>query len=335
MQLTALSEAINWYDVAVPYVLSQNTNLAQSAEMQKSYNRANGARNLGINPGATEQEQELSLRTAVRLYEKIVRESKVIPKMPEMETYYKKLEAVRGKLEASQARLTGKFDTVVTPLNKAFGGKIKFAVAEAEKARQFDGNGTVTFSREYAQQLYHQVKREGVLPLLLSQLRTVLTASAVQVVDGQHVVKLDQVLPSVQTVADAWLAYLGTVPSRLLIRNIAARTAGGPGVVVGNGKQPKKPKAPKVPGVASGPKSNLKRTKGEKIGGMYAPGSAMAMIWARLQDGQWHKQADVTNGLPCADPAQRLIAYSKDLRHNFWRVEFNKDEVRAVFTKTP
>lgn len=74
------------------------------------------------------------------------------------------------------------------------------------------------------------------------------------------------------------------------------------------------------------------RGRKEKVGGHFRQGSAVAIVYQRLADNQWHHISEVVNGLPAKNQGYALQAIAREGARLGVRVDYNGSYVRMVNT---
>lgn len=189
-RVEALAAAVAWYESAIPYVRTQFR-----ADEERSFQRGQKAKNLGVSSGTPDNEREAALITTLRIYEKIVVRFFAVP---EVDNYLKKFEEKRQALESAASKLRAKYGHLMDGLAKAFGSAfgVGFQVdLEAVKPRGFTRDRKIVYSKDYAEELRKKLADEGVYALLLSQVDIVVKAAALTTDgDGSLYVDPDKVI---------------------------------------------------------------------------------------------------------------------------------------------
>ena len=294
-RVQALYEAINWWDAAIDYALSKSS---MPADKISTYERANKARALGMGAGATADERETALVQCIRQYEKIWPES--ILKRPSIDVYLAKLKEQLGDLQAKESSLKQRFQELLDMLNGVFSKfGISYTVQKSKEAREFDGLGHITLSTELAKVLVQKMRGEGVLSVLFSEATVLLQAASVdQDASGGHFINVVKTFETLPLVLQSILAHCETVPRSKVFK--AAPTS-LEATVADTVAKPQR-----APRVVDPNKPKVTRAKGNRVGGRYAPGCAMAMLYERLASGKPMPTSELFKGIAANNPAERL-----------------------------
>lgn len=288
-RIAAFNAIFSWYDSNLP-VLAQQKML--TPDLHKTLDRAVKSRKLGSG-ASIGHEIEAGFRMATRLYETVF--AKMQP--PSIEETYKQYEATKDQLMAKAQALDTRFDFVLSMFKNATGTPLTFKVAkQAAKPVQFNPvTSELTLVKEKAEQMLETLKREGLLTLVASELKFLCRAESMIQVNGQWQLDSDKFVNLMPTRLAAVATYCRTNAdaNRYLVRNKPAPVA--------TATVPGQPKAPRQS--AGGQ---------PKVGGHFRSGTAVAIAYQRMEDGNWHERATVIAGLPSKNPGYAVEALIKD-----------------------
>lgn len=294
-RIQALYEAINWWDVAVKYFLSKKP---MDANALSTYEKANKARVLGLDTGATEGEKEMALSRCLKLYEKIWAASNGVP---EIDPYLQTLNQEQAKLEAKELALQARYTDTLDALNKSFEPLgMSFGVQKSDIARQLDGK-RILLSQDLCKVLSNKGRSEGLLSVLFSEAVTAVKAAAVETdAEGRATLNIQKILSDIPVMFQSILTFCDSVPRSKVFRAAPETLEATVGASVASSK-PRQPRDPNKPHTSQGP-----RRSGLRVGGRYLPGSAMAILYEQLQDQLAHPLSEILKGLAVGNPADRL-----------------------------
>jgi hypothetical protein len=300
-RIASLSMAIQWYLQALPYLMQRYKIIANHSVAQQLA-LATKCRKLGI--GNTNlEEKETAFLQAVRIYEKLCSELRPVP----VDSFYSIFEARKASLIGKQARMENKYGEAIGLLQRAIGNKLTLNIADAAKAVQYDPHlHSISFNREAARKITERYRKEGLLAAFLEQLDLFAQESALAP-DGQGGYQYDPVrhIMAVKDLLKEFLAFAKTseCPNRIVKKAGAAR-------------------APRVNGHA--------RVRGEKVAGRYMAGSAIAVVYERLKDEQWHTKDEVFSGLAVDHQSMGPLRHLKwhGNRDKVWKVTVNGDKIQ-------
>lgn len=162
-RLQAFVKALQWYDVAVPYVVARHKG-SLPLESVKDLGIANKCRERGISTTFI-PEKETSYKMALKKYERVCAELNP----PSVEKYYETFLSTKTKLYADDARLQDKYGYVTMILNDTLRSGLQLRIGKGDKARSSNGKDTILYSKEHALAMRTKLKREGVLSLVLQE----------------------------------------------------------------------------------------------------------------------------------------------------------------------
>lgn len=333
-RVQALYEALNWWDLNIPVFL---TRASLDSSGISTYEKANKARALGVGSGSGDEERETALRHCIKLYEKLWAAAN---KLPTIAVYLERLEAERAKLEAQEAVLRARHEETLGALQSAFSPiGMKFQVQKSAIARQFDGINTIILSEDLCKVLMSKARSEGMLSVLFSEAITALKAASVERNDdGSSYMNVQKLAGCIPSVLSGILQYCDGVPRGKVFKAAPDVDAVEATVTSYTPRQARQPREPKVytPRPQRDPNApKVKRTfgHGPMVGGMYRPGSSIAIMFQRLEDFKPHELADVASGLNIASPMERLkwiIRHGKETGK--WRISVNGSTVQMHTT---
>lgn len=313
-RIQAMTDAILWYDAAMPFLLAGLPGKALDPNQQRTFGVATKARNLGMQ-GATDGEKETALLTCLRRYETIWTNT------PKVNTFYDQYREKEQEFQEKLAKEKAKYDTVLIPLNTAFLPMgVSFAIQDHEKPRQIDVNRRqVLLSKGLMTSLLEKLKTEGVLPVLFSEASTALYTFAMEKDEqGSPKPNLGNLAKNIPVMLGNILQFASTVNPKSQLFH------GYEGTVTAT---PVQAPAPKVRVNGSGVKPPKPVVPG-KPGAIYQRG-AKGAIWSQLTDEQPHAVADVIAGLKNGMERLRTIRYEGKQRGQ-WEVEITGGTVRLT-----
>lgn len=353
MRIRSLVQIVNWYDVAVDYMIKKSAGDAVMAKQLQDklarLSRANKARELGINPGAGMPEKEQALRTAVFQFElycnsavlpdtianikdKIAREKAEIVwkeknwNWPNLASYYKRYEEEKVQLEAKEAAANAKYADLIAALTSAFPNvPVKFKVTDDVQGRKFDGSGTMMYGKAVAREMARTLRKEGILKVMVNELIPITTIMALtQDANGNNVRDAKVQLGAIDAVLKGFVAYAQSEqgPAKILRRG---NFQPNPQPAAGNAPN-RQPRAPRQPG--QGGKS--------LVGGRYRSGSAIATLYSRMADEKEHTKQELFAGLGACEGGKDA-PFTRLLRHvglfNEFAIEVKGDKVTMTLGK--
>lgn len=296
-RVAALAEAIQWWDAAMLVYLAE---APLSPEDIKSFDKATKARQLAIH-GTTDDERETGFLRTVEIYEKIWADKYNLPRIKDSRAT---LAATIDQLKAEEVEFAKRFEDITNVLNTAFSSfGVSFVVSRGATCdREFDGFQTISLSANLCKALAEKRRKEGTLSLLLSEAYTVLKASGFEhAPDGTAGLNYQKAFKNVPNMFAAVMAACASTGGKVLKHAPATVQAAG---VPGKVKAIRTPSgAPRA--ASTGPRPKLQRG-GQKVGGKYVAGSAMAILYERLEDQASHPVSEILAGLSVGNPMDRL-----------------------------
>jgi hypothetical protein len=307
-RVAALFEAFDWYDYAIKYWMAQKQKM--TPEQIKKFGIANKLRNLAIG-GSNDNEKETAAINTIKALEKTWSKEPV----PSVQHYYKKYEENKAHLEAKEAAATAKYQEVLEALNTSFKDvNLTFELVKHTNSgnlEEFDGINKIIISIALVKAIKEKIKTEGLLPALFSEAYTVIKASGIETVNdpdapGQvkSVPNLQKMVQSVPLVLEGILKFINTASPKRIFKNYAGTLAAAvnPAISAPTSKIHKV----KTTTVKTGHKHHAPRGGGALVGGRYQAGSAMAILYQRLEDQKVHALGDLFQGLGVNNPKDRL-----------------------------
>lgn len=320
-RISALSTALQWYDVAIPYLIGKK--LIDATKMSLM-NKATKARELGIHE-ITDDAKENAFMKAIAMLEKVCDAIKP----PSVQMYYDQFKAVRAKLEADEQRLGLKHQPVMDLLSavfKATGFKISID-PKADKARQFSGVDAIVYSRAAMKDMAINLRHEGLMPVVLRELMFFSRAQAIKPDSGTFVYKPELHVKAITALTNDFITFAKEDSSKWKLLRYGA-TAQSITTTVNTAPSATKvvtPRAPRV-GVVGG----TRKQPGER----YVRGTAMWMLYERLKDGKPVEKKDLFKDVPSNDPEGRLKWIVKHgLEKNEWAVVVKGTTVTMTVNK--
>lgn len=314
-------EIVGWWDNAINYYLSKSP--LTPAEVKK-YEIANKVRNTALGQGVTDAERINALERVIQLYEAIWGSQKV----PSIKPYLEKFEATKTVLEEKEQKLTQKFSNVLDALNAAFKPLgIEVAVHKSEVPRQLDGIGKILLSQSLIKVLSDKARKEGLLPVIFSEAPTVLKAISIERDDqGNSALNLQKYFQQVPVMLQNVLQFCGTVARSTVFKASPESLEATVHSTVATA--PSTPKAPRQPRPAGAPRTF---GGGPLVGGKYKQGSAMAILYAALEDQAEHPQAEIFKSLAVSDPMGRVKALKiHGDQFGKWKVTINGGKIQMT-----
>lgn len=313
-RISTLSYALQWYDSALPYLIQRKQ---LSVDARQKLEKAVLCRKRGID-NTNVHEKEVSFMMALRMYEKAC----VAIKPPLLDDFYKKLDGLKDKLQQMQQKLEQKYGEIFALLQKAVGNRFKFEVADAVKPVQWNPElTTLSYNREAAKQLSEQFKEQGFLPVFFEQLDYLVRHACLEqdpdpskkggwLYDpAKHVDILNDLLKEFVQFAKSPEA-----PKRL-VRD------GVPKPILTPGQRPQfAPRGPR-PGI-----------RGPKVAGLYTQGSAAAIVYERLADGNVWSLTELLAGVNFSHPiwlVKRMFRLGE--KTGCWKVNLTKTTAQLAF----
>lgn len=324
----SLSYILAWYDNAIPYLLQKKWlvlgNTAAPSPQGKKLGTAVKCRKQA--QGTTlDHEKESALLMAVRAYEKVC--DRLRP--PSVDKYYTKFKAREAGLTAKKDRMEQKFGGVVKLLQQAIGDRIKLEVADAQKMLQFNSSlTTLSYNREAAKELAIKFRSEGLLAIFVEQLPFLSRHAALErVVDvnGQESWEYDpdRDVEITHELLKGFVEFAKTATApKKLVRN-SMRVVRVPQTTVSSTQGTQIPRVPRA------------SAKGPRVAGFIVPGTAIALVYERLQDEQEHELTEVTAGLTTADPVGRVKQLGRyGAQKGLWTVAISNGKARLTRFQT-
>jgi hypothetical protein len=329
MRVSALYEALRWWDGAMQVYMTQTP---LDANRAKSLIQANKARTLGLS-ASTPDESETAMAQCIRLYEKLFNQSS-----PSIKEAYERFKDTRDRLALKEHAWVDRFKVVLEPLNEAFkvfGKKFVITQQTASGGREFDGDNTIFLPQALAKSLLLKMKQEGVLAVLFSEAFTVVKSFGFEkdVATDTHVPNLERMLDAVPIMLDAVLQYCNVAPARHVFKQYLGSLEAINEVVATLRPNP-------TLAAAKVPRPQRFRVGGKQAGGprvgIFLPGSAMALLYTALEDGAWHSIAKVLAPLPVSNPMGRLKSMeSLGKQNGLWHVDINMPDKVRMIVKQP
>jgi hypothetical protein len=295
----------------------------------KAYETANKLRRQAVSvatggqSGVTDGERIAFLERTILKYESIWSSHKPTSLQP----YLDKLNATKTVLESKEERLGAKHADILEALNTAFGPTgFQVTIAAAEAPRSFDGVNTIILSPALAKTLSEKARKEGLLPVVMSETPTILKALAVERdTEGNSALNFQLYFQKVPMMLESILKFCATVPRHKVFKACPETLEATEGATVA-AKAPRQPterakNTTPRPAGASGP----------KVGGQFKAGSAMANLYQLLEDQVNKSLADILKALPVSDPMGRVKALQKIGESNGrWTVKMNGGNIQMV-----
>lgn len=335
-RISALFEAVGWWDEAIKHYM---VGAKMTPEQIKRFGQANKSRNLAIGAG-TDQEREAALTRTISLLEGVWAKQHILSYKP----YYKQYEESKVKLEAKEAAATQRFQTLLEALNAAFNPLDRtFHIVKQTNSgaiREFDGENKILISMSLAKELNGKIKQEGLLPVLFSEVNTIIKSAGIdQITDPnapgniKHVMNFQKMLEAVPTALDGILQYVNNQSKGKIFKQYSGTleaTATGAVVNIPSVKAARvKTSGTNTPRV---PRQHTSKG-GAKVGGRYAPGSAMAVLYEALEDQKVHALSEVFKAVSgiVNNPADRmryLIKHGE--RSGKWKIIQQNNTIQMV-----
>lgn len=317
-RIQVLSQALQWYDVALPYVIAKEQLApAEVKERQRWLKKGSDARALGVSEKHLPA-RETAFKMALRMNEKVCR----ILHPPKVDKYYNKYLETRTKLEADAIRLQDKFSFLLQTLSSALPSSLTLKVIDhAQKPRMFNGASEFAYSRDHADAMRRKLRREGLLVLVAEELPYLARALAREADGSGSGIYSPQKQVNVMTkLLHDFVKYAKSddAPNRLVKRGYVAREREEEST---EETKEKKPKAATV----RGKKSNEDR---------YIPGSCIDFLYKRLKNEKSWDVKELFAGAPANDPMQplkRLVLHGD--RYGDWKVAIAGDKVKMTMVK--
>lgn len=311
-RIASLAYALQWYDHALTYLIQKNK---LSADAQKRLAIAVKCRKQGMGTDQ-DQEKETAFLMAVRAYEKAC----AALKPASVDVALQRFHARKDHLVKKQERMEQKFGVVVSLLQKAIGDRVKLEVADALKAMQYNpALTTLSYNREAAKQLNAKFRQEGLLSVFVEQLPELARVGALES-DGKGGWLYDSE-KQVQVMMEMLNGFI-----------TFAKSIEAPKRLVRFG-YPKKVPVALASTVSGAPRSFGPRSKGPKVGGRYVPGTAAAIIFERLQNGQEWILTDLFAGINHTHPIGPLKVVQRDgASATAWSVSITSDKAQLTYT---
>lgn len=326
-RIQAMFEALTWWDNAMLYFLSKGP---LDSAASKKYQLATKTRSTGVGTGVTDPERELALTRTLTFYETIWPD----PLLPTLAEAAKEYEANKADLEAKEAAFAAKYEEITAMLNDAFSAfNISFEIKDTGTDRAFDGIDKIIISKGLAKVLHTKRKSEGVIPVLFSEFNTVVkSASFERDQTGQSTFSYKLYVKNVPKALDSIMAYLSTAERRQVFK-AASVTVQATSATDAAPKAPRAQRGPNTPRTSSATKRPIPTFVQNplRVGGRYLKGSAMAILYERLSDGQEHSLTELFAGLNVSDPTNRLTWLARHGNDsNTWRVSITKSTAKMT-----
>ena len=311
-RVEVLKTALQWYDQALEYVKDRHSRKkAWSREQVTSEDKMMKARRLGILSNK-QPEKETAFRTAIKIAEGLC--AKLHPFL--VEKAFAEYELYRQRVEKRRSRLAARYGPVMLMLQAALspvsseGEPLRLVVDDVEKARGFSRSGDeFMYSRKAARECQDILRREGLLPLVVQELGPLSRAASMEDDgEGHFKVNLER--------QEAMLYQLLLNFKKFCMSPDAPRRL----VKVGFDGQPR--------AVRKGTGGGFGKAR-EKIDGLYAVGSGIGLLYARLKEGNWEDIAALQK-MTSANVRSRLEAIEREGHNRGWKLEWNEDQVRMV-----
>lgn len=311
-RLQACVKALQWYDIAIPYVISKNKGRL-SSENLKEFSSANKFREKGVTSKHLE-EKEAAYKLAIRKYEHIC--SNLGP--PSINKYYELYMGTKTKLEADELRLQDKFGHVLLTLSSALPTNLRIKVGKIEKARYFSGKDTFFYSKTHAQEMRVKLKREGILALAVQEIPYITRALSMEDdgVGGGMVYSPKKHVDQMKDLLEKFLVWSKTeaAPKRL----VKVRSHSG----VESEKKPRKGNrgfAQK----ATAPKGTIE---------YFRKGSIVSNVAIKLSSGKEYQLKDILEKLGNVIPSvKRLARHGK--KYGGWTIDLTEKTVKMTKEK--
>lgn len=308
-RISALFESFDWWDSYIKYLMAQKAN-KMSPDQIKKFGIANKLRNLAIG-GSNDNEKETAAVNTLKALERTWSKEPV----PNVAHYYKKYEENKDRLAEKEAAATAKYEEVLNALNESFKDlNLTFELVKHTNSGQleeFDGVNKIIMSIALIKAIKDKIKQEGLLPALFSEAYTVIKASGIEKVTdpdapGQikDAVNLQKMVQSVPIALEGILKYINTASLKRVFKGYSGilAAAAAPAIAASTTKVHKV----KTSAVKTGHKHHTPRGGGSLVGGRYQAGSAMAVLFQRLEDQKVHALSDLFQGLGVNNPKDRL-----------------------------
>lgn len=302
-RIGALAYALQWYDKAIEYCVI-NKKLPQ--DHVKTMERAVKARNQG-NGTNIEPEKEQAYLTSVRLYEKLC--AKLKP--PSIDRALELYKAKKDNLEAKQSKLATRFGTALEELQRALSPKtadgkaVELVAADGEKERDIaPGLGRFIYNRNALAELRTGIRREGILPVALREIKYISRIAALEAHDGKYMLNPLKQLDAVWQLLENFskFAMSPDAPRRLARHEYTPQPH--------NGATPTDAK----PAAGARPRVHQAKAKGPRVDGLYKQGGTLEILYSKLKDGKDHEIADLQKLTPTADVRGRIQVIAKDAK---------------------
>jgi hypothetical protein len=285
-RVLALRAIVGWYTVALEFARQ-----SLDPSRQRFLGKAEKAVDLA-KQGASEHEQETALKTGIALLEKVL--AGMIPDAPSIQKIYVKFSKEEAQLKKVAEALKLQYSSLLGLLEGAYAKYgIRFLIREGDTARQFDGNGHVYYSSDHADSLLKQVAEGQAIPVLLSELPTVIRVASLENSGGNVSMNPKLVNKNLATITEGLSAFVSALAEN---PNVTVRTDS----IL---SEPKKNK--------SEPKRKYHVKPRGKL--YYRPGSRFYTLMERLHaSGGDISQADLFKGMQASDPARMLRKVESD-----------------------
>lgn len=312
-RLTALADALQWYDGLRVYIAAKK-NHVWTDEQAKSLVLSEKCRHLGIQTNQA-GEKETALYKTLKIYETVFAQWHTVA----VDKFYQLYESKKERLTQSQERLEGRYGSLLTVLAEALhpvnglGNTVEIVVGDGmTEPRKYDPKmSQAVYSRVYMRDLKTVLRSQGLLAVLFQEIPLLARAAAISPdTKGGFAYDVPTHLKATWAMQKSILAYCrkAEAPKRLVrASHIAVQSV----------KQ------------TSGRRGGF-GVKGPRVAGMYIPGKPMATLYETLADNSWCSVHDLNTHLPQGykGPMRRLRDDGK--RTGRWVVEEQNGSYRMV-----
>jgi len=281
-RINSMAQALQWYDAALPYVLFKSKGQFDT-KTAKLYDLAMKCRNQGI--GTTQEgEKETSFRKSLELYEKVCN----ILHPPTVESFYKKYDEQKDKLDRKHGALQDRFENILDILTKACAPKahdgqpLVLVAGDIDTDRKNDAMlRQLIYSREKLKTMKADMRSRGVLPVVFGEIPHWATSAGLQNQDGRFLLNPVKRMEAYDSLMAEFVKFCQSpdAPKRL-VKN-------GDAVVA----EPADPNAP-----AKAPRVRTPRTfanKGPLNADGFVEGSRQAQLFTIMLDGVWRTKVEL------------------------------------------
>lgn len=358
-RLNALALAAMWYwdgkgDGAVAYVLANKltpTSLGQD-KLRKLIDRADNCRKRAA--GTTfAAERDTSLRMAIHQYEKVCEQLSV----PKLADFVQQYEAKKKILDQKVQDLQAKYGNTIESIGKALGlpleiwycdeckdykpksslngcetkhpDKLSKIEPMIKKLEVTDSNktpkginlqeGSLQYAKTLAKLMGQNIRREGILPVVLRELPDVVKYSSVEKnAEGHWISNRDKHIAFQLEALNNLTIWMKSAesPNRLVRKfSIAVTAPAGQ--------------------TSHAPKAHQPRPVGARVRGKaeFTPGTKRHALYEALTDGQWHSTSDLKSAVPGISLKTELHwVDERGQRYGKWKVENQGNQYRLVQT---